>query len=130
MMYPWVNWSIITQSKETGHAGPSNSLGSDYPSPFQAQKHHPMKLRELADNLTRDGQAQAILVRQVEDHFELIAGERRWRAAQLVEGRPRSWLSAIVERSAGRRLLVAENIWRGPAPLEWIKRSRRWSTRS
>ncbi len=43
------------------------------------------KLQELADSILEKGLIQPILVRPVEDGFELIAGERRWRAAQLAE---------------------------------------------
>src|SRR5688500_17854852 len=39
-------------------------------------------LAELAASITERGVLQPILVRQVDDGFELIAGERRWRAAQ------------------------------------------------
>ncbi len=42
------------------------------------------KLMELADSIRAQGVVQPIVVRPIDgDHFELIAGERRWRAAQL-----------------------------------------------
>ena len=42
------------------------------------------KLTELADSIRAQGVVQPIVVRSVGDaQFELIAGERRWRAAQL-----------------------------------------------
>ena len=43
------------------------------------------KLAELADSIRAQGVVQPVVVRPVdgEDGFELIAGERRWRAAQL-----------------------------------------------
>jgi len=42
------------------------------------------KLAELADSIRAQGVVQPIVVRPVgDDRFELIAGERRWRAAQL-----------------------------------------------
>jgi ParB family chromosome partitioning protein len=44
----------------------------------------PESLRELADSIRAQGVLQPILVRRVPDGFELIAGERRWRAAQMV----------------------------------------------
>ena len=40
-------------------------------------------LGELADSIRRHGVLQPILVRRHVDGYELIAGERRWRAAQL-----------------------------------------------
>jgi ParB family chromosome partitioning protein len=41
-------------------------------------------LRELADSIKEQGIVQPLIVRLHDDHFELIAGERRWRAAQLL----------------------------------------------
>jgi ParB family transcriptional regulator, chromosome partitioning protein len=40
------------------------------------------RLDELAQSIRSHGVIQPILVRRVEDHFEIVAGERRWRAAQ------------------------------------------------
>ena len=40
-------------------------------------------LQELADSLKAEGMIQPIIVRPFGDSFELVAGERRWRAAQL-----------------------------------------------
>ena len=41
------------------------------------------ELKELADSILRYGVIQPLLVREKEGHFEIIAGERRWRAAKL-----------------------------------------------
>ena len=43
----------------------------------------PESLRELADSIKEQGIVQPLIVRQQGETFELIAGERRWRAAQL-----------------------------------------------
>lgn len=44
----------------------------------------PDKLQELADSIRAQGMVQPIIVRPLAtDSYELIAGERRWRAAQL-----------------------------------------------
>lgn len=40
-------------------------------------------LQELADSIRSQGIIQPIVVRAEGDHFELVAGERRWRAAQI-----------------------------------------------
>jgi ParB family transcriptional regulator, chromosome partitioning protein len=40
------------------------------------------ELDELAASITQRGIIQPIVVRNVHGHFEIIAGERRWRAAQ------------------------------------------------
>jgi ParB family chromosome partitioning protein len=54
------------------------------PNPFQPrQQIEETKLRELADSLTKQGLMQPVLVRRVGARYQLIAGERRWRAARL-----------------------------------------------
>ena len=54
------------------------------PSPFQPRKDFTDgALRELADSIREQGVVQPLVVRARTDHFELIAGERRWRAAQI-----------------------------------------------
>jgi len=54
------------------------------PCPFQPRKDFtPESLQELADSIKEQGIIQPLIVRKKGDRFELIAGERRWRAAQL-----------------------------------------------
>lgn len=58
------------------------------PCPFQPRKHFdPAKLAELAESIKAQGILQPLLVRErpgiAAGHYEIIAGERRWRAAQL-----------------------------------------------
>lgn len=60
------------------------ALDSIVPNPFQPRKHFdPAALEELRDSIRAHGILQAILVRRVPAGFELISGERRWRAARL-----------------------------------------------
>jgi ParB family chromosome partitioning protein len=55
------------------------------PSPFQPRKEFsPEALKELADSIREQGIVQPLIVRDRQGHYELIAGERRWRAAQLI----------------------------------------------
>ncbi|MEI6781874.1 MAG: ParB/RepB/Spo0J family partition protein [Verrucomicrobiota bacterium] len=55
------------------------------PCPFQPRKDFsPETLRELADSIREQGIVQPLIVRERDGHLELIAGERRWRAAQLL----------------------------------------------
>lgn len=53
-----------------------------HPNPKQPRKHFE-GIEELAQPLKDRGQLVPILVRPVEDAFELVHGERRWRAAML-----------------------------------------------
>ncbi len=53
------------------------------PNPFQPRTNfEPGKLAELAASLQESGMVQPILVRRVGGRYQIIAGERRWRAAQ------------------------------------------------
>ena len=55
------------------------------PSALQPRKDFSAEsLRELADSIKEQGILQPLIVRPRGADFELIAGERRWRAAQLV----------------------------------------------
>jgi ParB family chromosome partitioning protein len=86
------------------------------------------KLEELAQSIRVNGVVQPIIVRRKNSHFELVAGERRWRAAQraglqkipaviknvsdekllelaLVENIQRQELNAIEEAKAYRKLI-------------------------
>ncbi|MDQ6631551.1 MAG: ParB/RepB/Spo0J family partition protein [Verrucomicrobiota bacterium] len=56
-----------------------------HPCPFQPrQDFSEESLRELADSIKEKGIVQPLIVRLRGNDFELIAGERRWRAARLV----------------------------------------------
>lgn len=55
------------------------------PCPLQPRKDFSEEaLRELADSIKEQGIVQPLIVRERNGFFELIAGERRWRAAQLI----------------------------------------------
>ena len=59
-------------------------VGQVKPCAFQPRKDFPPEaLRELADSIREQGIVQPLIVRPQGSNFELIAGERRWRAAQL-----------------------------------------------
>jgi ParB family chromosome partitioning protein len=54
------------------------------PSPLQPRKDFTAEaLSDLADSIREQGIIQPLVVRPVGDYFELIAGERRWRAAEM-----------------------------------------------
>lgn len=61
------------------------SLANIVPSGLQPRKDFaPDALQELVDSIRQHGIIQPLIVRQVGGQCELIAGERRWRAAQEV----------------------------------------------
>jgi ParB family chromosome partitioning protein len=90
-------------------------------------------LQELADSIRQVGLIQPILVQDRKDHYEIVAGERRWRAAKiaglkeipviirnyteqeimeisLIENIQREDLNPIEEAQAYKRLLTEFNL--------------------
>lgn len=56
------------------------------PSPYQARREiPPEQLGELAESIRAEGLLQPIVVRKQGDKYQLIAGERRWRAFQQLK---------------------------------------------
>lgn len=59
-------------------------VGSLHPNRHQPRTHFDEEaLEELAESLRQHGMVQPIVARRLGDTFEIIAGERRWRAARL-----------------------------------------------
>src|SRR5438874_6768544 len=70
---------------ETGEKVHRINLASITPSPLQPRKDFARDaLQELIDSIRQHGIIQPLIVRQMGARFELIAGERRWRAAQEI----------------------------------------------
>src|SRR2546423_1146219 len=90
------------------------------PSPYQARREiPPEQLSELAESIRSEGLLQPIVVRKTGDKFQLIAGERRWRAFQLLK--IKSIPARIVEASnaSSAALGLIENLQReGLNPIE------------
>ncbi|MDF9827076.1 ParB family chromosome partitioning protein [Ereboglobus sp. PH5-5] len=62
------------------------AVSSVVPSPTQARQDiTPNELQELADSIRAEGLLQPIVVRKQGDKYQLIAGERRWRAFQVLK---------------------------------------------
>lgn len=78
------------------------------------------KLTELADSIAAQGMVQPIVVRVIDkDRFEIIAGERRWRAAQLAGLAKVPTLVREVSDQATIAMALIENIQREDLnPLE------------
>lgn len=56
------------------------------PNPYQARREIAQEqLAELAESIRSEGLLQPVVVRRHGDKFQLIAGERRWRAFQLLK---------------------------------------------
>lgn len=51
--------------------------------PYQPRKvFEPEKMKELVDSITQHGVIQPLIVRKAGKNYEIVAGERRWRAAK------------------------------------------------
>jgi len=95
-------------------------LSQIVPSPYQPRKHFSEEqLTELVESIRERGIIQPLIVRQVGSNYELIAGERRWRASQQVG----LATVPVITRSASDRevleLALIENLQRADLnPLE------------
>ncbi len=71
--------SAVTQSRAVIDISPDRL----HPNPFQPrQAYDPEALSELADSIRSQGILQPILVRPAGEDYEIVLGERRWRAAE------------------------------------------------
>ena len=88
----------VVEKKETGSSGKKGDTSAEPEaqkeitvklSKIEPNREQPRKsfneeqLAELADSIKRFGVLQPLLVQKKKDIYEIIAGERRWRAAKL-----------------------------------------------
>src|SRR5437016_3731832 len=101
------------ESKQSVEESFEIDIGLIDPSPVQPRSHFDARrLAELAKSIQENGVVQPLLVRRKGPRFELITGERRWRAAQQA-GLER--IPAIVRNVPDEKLLelaLIENIQR------------------
>jgi ParB family chromosome partitioning protein len=83
------------------------------PNPSQPRMTwHEETLQELAASIKEHGVLQPILVRPSGDHYEIIAGERRWRSSKIAG---KETIPAIVERfddATALEIALIENLQR------------------
>jgi ParB family chromosome partitioning protein len=83
------------------------------PCPLQPRKDFSDEaLRELADSIREQGIVQPLIVRERGGYFELIAGERRWRAAQLLNLPEVPIITREADDRAVLELALIENLQR------------------
>lgn len=90
------------------------------PNPFQPREDFDThNIEELAQSITEKGVIQPLLVRRKGDNYELIAGERRLRAAKLLNLKELPVIIKDVEDKDSLELALIENIQRqGLNPIE------------
>lgn len=111
-----------------GDAGPADSLAGYRevavhlvePNPYQPRKEFPEEaLAELVESIRAEGLLQPIVVRGVGDRFQLIAGERRWRAYQQLKIRTIPARVMTSSDASSATLALIENLQRADLnPLE------------
>lgn len=87
---------------------------------YQPRKHFDEEaLQELANSISAQGVVQPIVVRKEGSHYELIAGERRWRAAQLAGLQNIPAVIKDIDTQSAAAIALIENIQREDLnPLE------------
>src|SRR6185503_3342744 len=71
-------------SQEAAPAAVELPIDAIAPNPKQPRKDFDDKaLHDLAASLTQSGVLQPVVVRRLGDNYQLVVGERRWRAAKL-----------------------------------------------
>ena len=76
----------LLSAEQTGSAEEPDEIAIDSVEPSSMQprtRFDEARLEELAKSIRANGVVQPLLVRRKGSNYELIAGERRWRAAQL-----------------------------------------------
>ena len=110
---PAVSEPVRRGAAHVGHAGPLASGGADRSQPHQPRREFaPGPLAELAESIRRHGIIQPLSVRRRDDGWELIAGERRLRAAKLAGLQTVPCLEMQVDKQDSAILALIENIQR------------------
>ena len=89
-------------------------VASIRPNPQQPRRHFAEEaIAELAESIATRGVLQPILVRDLRDgHYELVAGERRWRAAQRARLHKMPAIVREFDAAATAEVALIENIQR------------------
>ena len=105
----------VTESETSDQPQPSSSLPVHK---IVRNRHQPRKvfheheIKQLADSINENGQISPIVVRKMGEKFELIVGERRWRATQLLK---KDTIDAVIidaDEKTSAVLSIVENVQR------------------
>jgi ParB family chromosome partitioning protein len=112
-----MNWTLAEERARNPNKLPIEVLE---PNPMQPRAVFKQELlEELADSIRAHGIIQPLVVRRHGDMFQIVAGERRWRAAKMVGLRE---VPVVVQQVTDRDLLelaLIENIQRADLnPIE------------
>ena len=114
--------AVVTPIAEPAPHEPANRIAIDLidPNPVQPRRvFQADALQQLADSILQHGIIQPLVVRQNGARFQLVAGERRWRAARIAGLKD---VPAVVQEISDDRLLeitLIENVQREDlSPIE------------
>jgi ParB family chromosome partitioning protein len=113
--------SLLSSTRQTQIT--TTETEGNLPSKIQVHKikrnrHQPRKvfkedeIKQLAESIRENGQIAPIVVRKIDDNYELIVGERRWRATQLLK---KETINAVVieaDEKTSAVLSIVENVQR------------------
>jgi len=113
--------SLLSSTRQTQTTTPEAE--GNLPSKIQVHKikrnrHQPRKvfkedeIKQLAESIRENGQIAPIVVRKIDNNYELIVGERRWRATQLLK---KETINAVVieaDEKTSAVLSIVENVQR------------------
>ncbi len=112
---------LPTRKEPVASTGQAYGQGNVFECPIEKivpQKGQPRqhfdkdRLEELAQSIREHGLIEPLVVRKQGDHFELVAGERRWRAAQRAGLREVLVVVRDVSNKDAYELALIENIQR------------------
>ncbi len=108
--------ALLSQSTSSSNKKLADTLPIDL---LQRGKYQPrtefdaVQLQELADSISAQGIIQPIIVRPIStNQYEILAGERRWRAAQMAGLQDVSVVIKPVDDRAAIAISLIENIQR------------------
>lgn len=76
--------ALIPQAEEREEGVQELHISNIHPNPNQPRRHfEESALQELADSIRQHGVLEPLIVRPVDGSYEIVVGERRWRACQI-----------------------------------------------
>ena len=106
--------AAVVPARDSFHQGPREiDIDLIDPSPYQPRtRFREEALDELARSIGVSGMIQPIVVRPIGSRFQLIAGERRWRASQRAGLKQVSAISRQVTDELALEMTLVENLQR------------------
>jgi len=105
---------VVTQAKpKTTDQIMEIDINDIMPNKGQPRRHFDKtKLRALEDSITTHGVVQPIVVKQIKDGYEIVAGERRWRASKNIGMKSITAVIRSLDDLQQAQIALIENIQR------------------